>query len=456
MKFKLALLLIIFSMPKFILALTENDFAYIAETQTSLNTPFYELEIPTIVYESITRADLGDLRVLNGEGQVVPHGLRTIAAKRSQKTETINVPFFPLYQQTGQTTTDLHLNIKRNSQGEVINIHSRLPKDTKDNRLSGYLLDLREWNKPVQQIKVNWKNSGNASFIRKLKVSKSHDLEHWQVVATGKALVNMSYQNHHLVENTINVTSAQTHYLRLEFEDQQPGLELESIQVINTQSSRTKKENWKTVSVQAEKISGEYVFDNNLKSLVRQLEIKLPENNTVVNVQVLSRTNPEQVWRYRGSSLLYRLSVNGANIEKSTVNISANNDAQWLLRFDQQGGGIGTGSPEVKLSWQPQQLIFVARGEPPYRVVWGSTRVKPVNINANQLLPNMTNHSVKNENMISEALLLPRTMRPVNTQVLQPKEKEINWQYWILWSVLVGAVLMLIWMAVRLMKKMAD
>lgn len=456
MKFKLTLLLVIFTLSKLVLALSQDDFAYIAETQTSMETPFYELEIPTVIYEGITRPDLGDLRVLNGDGHVVPHGLRATAMKRSQKTETKNVPFFPLYQQAGQTTADLHLNIKRNTQGEVINIHSRLPKDSKDNRLSGYLLDLREWNKPIQQITVNWKKTDNASFIRKLRISKSHNLERWRFLAAGKALVNMSYQNHQLIENTINLSSAKTNYLRLMFQDQKPGLEIESIEVTHTKSSQTKQQNWKDISIKPTKNAGEYSFTNNLKSLARQLDIKLPENNTVVRVQVLSRINPEQTWRYRGSTLLYRLSVNGTHLEKSKINLSTNRDTQWLIRFDQQGGGIGSGTPKVKLSWYPQQLVFVARGQPPYRVVWGSTHVKPVNINANQLLPNRTNHNITDENMISTALLLSDTMRPINKHVLQPKEKEINWQHWILWIVLVGAAVMLIWMAMRLMKKMAD
>lgn len=456
MKSKLTLLILLLSSPKIILALTEHDFAYIAETQTSMDTPYYELEIPAVVYESITRPDLGDLRVLNGDGQVVPHGLRAAAMKRSDSTQTINMPFFPLYQQTGQATTDLHLNIKRNNQGEVINIHSRLPKDNKDNRLSGYLLDLRQWNKPISQLKINWKNTDNATFIRKLNISKSADLERWSAVAHGKTLVNMSYQNHQLVENTINLTMPKTNYLRLVFDDNKPGLEVESIEVTHSQSSFEKHQNWKSVSIKPSSVAGEYMFDYSLKSLARQLDIKLPENNTVVRVQVLSRATEQQTWQHRGSTLLYRLTVSGADIDKTKINVSANSDAHWLLRFDQQGGGIGSGLPKVKLAWQPQQLVFVARGQPPYRVVWGSTRVKPVNINANQLLPNTLNNSASDTSMISPALLLSDTKRTVNKHALMPKEKEINWRQWILWIVLVTAAAMLVWMAMRLMKKMAD
>jgi hypothetical protein len=455
MKLKLSVLLCTLALPKLLLAIGQHDFAYIAETETTENTPFYELEIPTVVYETITRTDLGDLRVLNGEGEVVPHGLRSAKIEQHEKVEKANIPFFPLYQQSEQPESDLSLNIQRGPSGEIININSRIPGN-KDQRLSGYLLDLRKWNKPISKIIVNWKNPGKESFIRKLRISKSHNLERWQYVASGKTLINMAYQNHKLTEKAIKLQVAKTNYLQLRFEDQQPGLEVDSIQVFHTESTYKKLRNRKTVNLKKTNEEGEFTFKPGLKTLARALEVKLPDNNTVVRVKVFSRSSDEQEWLHRGSALLYRLTVNDTSIEQSTVNIYANRDSQWLIKFDQQGGGIGSGLPEVKLSWYPQTLVFVARGEAPYRVAWGSTRVKRVSVNANQLLPNLNKNGLNNENIISTAVLLSDTMRPVNKQMLQPKEKEINWQHWILWIVLVAAALMLIWMGVRLTKKMAD
>ena len=456
MKSKFYVLLFIFALPKLLLAISEKDFAYMAEITTSSTTPYYEMEIPTRVYETITRSDLGDMRVLNANNEVVPHGLRLPALIRNEKTDAVRVPFFPLYQQAGQSGNDLQLNIQRNDKGDIINIHNRPATENKDKRLAGYLLDLREWDKPVQKLKINWKNPENKSFIRKLRVAQSHDLERWQHVASGKTLVNMSYQNHKLKENTINLRAINTNYLRLTFEDEEDGLEFESVAVSFTQEIRQKQQNWKTVSLKANAETGEYTFKNNLKTLARELSIKLPQNNTVVKAVIFSRVDDKQPWQQRGSALLYRLTVNGNSIEKSKVAISSQRDKYWMIRFDQQGGGIGSGLPIVKFSWYPQQLVFVARGDAPFHLAWGSTHVNPVKLNANQLLPNINSASISQENIISTAQLLTDTMRTVNAKMLQPKEKEPDWKNWILWSVLTLSALMLIWMAVRLMKKMAD
>lgn len=458
MKHKFSFLILLIVLPKIIFALSEHDFAYIGEIQTQANTPFYELDIPSAVYETISRADLGDLRVLNGNGQVVPHGLRSMAMIRTNKTDVINPPFYPLYQQTGESVNDLHLSIKRNSQGEVINIHSYSPKQSKTKLLSGYLLDLRKWKKPVDEIKVVWKNPDGKSFIRKLNISQSSNLETWRLIALGKTLVNLSYQNHQLTNDTITLNHSKAKYIRIMFSDKKAGLELKSIQVSHTKQSTSQQRNWQAVSVSTTNRAGEYTFHHKLKTLARQLQIKLPENNTVVRVMVLSRINKDQPWIHRGSTLLYRLSVNGSDIEKSNINISASRDNQWLLRFDQQGGGIGSGLPKVKLEWQPQQLVFVARGEPPFRVVWGSAQIQPMLINANQLLPISIKNTSDNTNykssIVSTAELQIDTIRSINKKVLTPKPKEINWQQWMLWILLVSAAAILIWMAVRLMKKM--
>jgi len=455
MKSKITFFILLCTLPKLIFAISEHDFAYIADIQTHNSTPFYEIEIPSEVYKTISRPDLGDLRVLNGDGQVIPHGLRMMAIKKNTNTEIKNVPFFPLYQQTGQLVTDLHLNIKRNSQGEVISIRSGLPKDNKENILTGYLLDLREWKHPISQLKFDWKNTDGTSFIRKLNISKSTNLERWSPIATGKTLVNLTYQNHQLSENTINLSSSSGNYLRILFADKKPGLEIDSVQVAYKKSYSQRQSNWQPIVLNKTENTGEYSFEHKIKSLARQLDIKLPENNTVVRVQILSRSNDEQPWRSRGSTLLYRLSVNGTDIEKSTINISASRDTSWLIRFDQQGGGIGSGFPSVKLAWQPQQLVFIARGEAPYRMVWGSAKINPVVINANKLLP-VTDNNMTTDNMISQAELLSDTIRSINKNALEPKSKEINWKHWILWIALITAALMLIYMAVRLMKKMSE
>jgi len=61
-----------------------EDFAYGMAIRADAQDALYEIEIPAAVYRGVTRADLGDVRVFNGQGEVVPHSLRPRAAASSE------------------------------------------------------------------------------------------------------------------------------------------------------------------------------------------------------------------------------------------------------------------------------------------------------------------------------------------------------------------------------------
>jgi len=451
--------IVFLSSPAISLAISENDFAYKAVLGTDASTPFYELEIPEIVYRNVSRDDLGDIRVLNGAGSVVPHGIRNLAAEKTSKINLKPVPYFPLFEIEGSVPGSLHLNIQRSSSGEVIDIQSGGTEHNANQRLVGYLLDLREWKQAIETLKFSWKAGEDISFIRKLELSVSDDLSNWKSVSQDNTLVNLSYQKNILIEDTLKLSIASAKYLRVIYADNKPGLEINNITVSNTQSSLKNEINWKRSVVSqhgdSEKTkAGEYYFNHELKTTLNKLRVKLPENNTVVKVNVFSRANKDNIWRHRGSAVLYRLSVDGINIQHTDISVNSSRDTQWKLQIDQQGGGIGSGLPEIYLAWQPQQLVFVARGQAPYTLVWGSARVPPVTQDASKILVGVNQKSITS--MLANAIWLDNTVSNVNLRSLETANKPVNWRQWFLWAVLVIAALLLIWMAVRLMGKMAE
>ena len=451
--------IVFLSVPTISQAISENDFAYKAVLGTDSSTPFYELEIPEIVYQNVSRDDLGDIRVLNSEGSVVPHGIRYLATEKTSKIKSKSVTYFPLYESEGTVSGSLHLNIQRSSSGEVVDIQSDSTEHNANQRLIGYLLDLREWKQAVETLKFSWKAEEGISFIRKLELSVSDDLSNWKPVSQDNTLVNLSYQKNILIEDTLKLSISSAKYLRVIYADNKPGLEINNITVSNTQSSLKNKINWKKSVVSQQDDSektkeGVYFFKHELKTTLNKLRVKLPENNTVVKVNVLSRVNKDNTWRHRGSAVLYRLSVDGINIHHTDISVSSTRDTQWKLQIDQQGGGLGSGLPEIYLAWQPQQLVFVARGQAPYTLVWGSARVPPVTQDASKILVGVNQKN--SMSMLANAIWLENTVSNVNLMSLETANKPVNWSKWFLWAVLVIAALLLIWMAVRLMGKMAE
>ena len=53
-----------------------QDFAYGIEVHADVQDALYEIELPAAVYRGVTRSDLGDIRVFNAQGEVVPYAFK--------------------------------------------------------------------------------------------------------------------------------------------------------------------------------------------------------------------------------------------------------------------------------------------------------------------------------------------------------------------------------------------
>ena len=55
--------------------LAPADFAYGLALEVDQDAPLYEVDLPQSIYEAVTQRNLGDIRVFNQQGEVVPHTL---------------------------------------------------------------------------------------------------------------------------------------------------------------------------------------------------------------------------------------------------------------------------------------------------------------------------------------------------------------------------------------------
>ena len=90
------------------------------------------LELPRAVYRGAVRPDLGDLRVFNGAGEVVPHAFRPRASVETQKRAPVALPVFPVYGDDPKQLDGLSLRVERNASGTIVQLdeRSRAPAST--------------------------------------------------------------------------------------------------------------------------------------------------------------------------------------------------------------------------------------------------------------------------------------------------------------------------------------
>ncbi len=132
----------------------------------------YEIEIPAAVYRGVTRADLGDVRVFNGQGEVVPHSLRPRAAPSSESGPAMSLPGFPIYGEVTDRIEDLNVHVEKRADGTIVSVRGQAETSASKKRQRGYLLDASALRQAIQALRFEWQ-SGADGFVGSVRVEGS-------------------------------------------------------------------------------------------------------------------------------------------------------------------------------------------------------------------------------------------------------------------------------------------
>ena len=430
--------------------LKPQDFAYGIPLNFSGQDALYQTTLPLSVYQNTLRGDLGDLRVFNAQGEVVPHKLRQPDNSSLSQPTLGALVFFPLQGAPGSGLDQLSVSIKRNAAGTLINIGSQ-GKPASSAKLSGYLIDASAIKQSMQALELDWPASSE-SFVGTLQIENSDNLRGWHTIVHGAPLLNMQFAGHQLLQKRIAFPAMNAKYLRLSWPAEQKPLRLSSINAELAGARIDSPLSWLTVkgSEDADK-PGDYQFDLGAHLPLQRVRVELPQMNTLVQAGLFSKARAEDAWRPASNNMLYKLHSEGQDLINPDIAV-ASNHRYWLLRVEQNSGGLGAGMPQMQVGWHPQQLLFVTRGQPPFQLAYGSTEVKPAEFQIQNLLPSGENGS---------ALKIKTAQTGIQISLggeerMVPAPLPRPWKKWILWAVLGIAVVLLGWMAYRLVKQMEN
>lgn len=439
------LLVLLALAPALAFAEAPNDYAYGAPIATSASTPFQRIALPTAVYGVLTQADLRDLRVFNGAGEVVPHALEPRPSTRLEAAAAIAVALFPLPRAKASATDGLAVRVERRSDGTVVSV--REAAQGAGDAPGAWLLDASQLKRTVRALELTPVDR-QAQFAGRMRVEASDDLEHWRVLAAGAPLLVTHAGGQTLSRLRIEWPPTEARYWRLSWTDDaaSPNVSFAGAKLEPAQTAREPARVWQRIEpLRARLEPGEYAYALPAGAPVDRLRVRLPQTNSVVPVSVLTRATTERDWRMIGNHTVYRLERDGAEVENPDLALSPSREL--LLRFDTRGGGPGGGTPAVDIGWIPHTLVFAARGSAPFVLVYGSAAAKPAAYPIASLVPGYGNED--NARLIGDAAL-GEPVRAGGERRLKP---QVDLKRWILWGVLGVAVLLLGWMAYRLWRQ---
>ncbi|MDH5179417.1 MAG: DUF3999 domain-containing protein [Gammaproteobacteria bacterium] len=407
------------------------------------NHAVYQLDLPSDVYRTAIYHNLADLRVFNRQQVPVPYQIRHVSTTIKESARH-RLGFFPLY-----GSFDSHIKqikVETNSRGAIVNI--RNIKQT-DKVVTAYLIDASQLAQPPAVLEIDWAVNWEANLLYRIKVESSDDLQHWQTLVGSATLAALDYAGQRLLQKEIRLPQHKAKYYRLSRLDKSHALTLRNVDALSSTSRIDMQRQWYKVSGEHQENHKVYHFQTGAWWPVDRLRLIMPENNTVANIILRSRHDEKSPWRERYRGLVFDLNMNGQTLQSSDITLPLVTDRHWQLELTGDAR-LGTGQiPHLNLGWLPYQLNFVAQGDGPYIMAFGSVEVN----RADFAMYDLMNKLVKDQTVI-QAAGLGEKIDLGGAGKLQQAPKPIAWQTWLVWVIMLLGVALMAWMAISLYRQM--
>lgn len=432
--------------------LAPEQFAYGLPLNISGEQAFYELELPLAVYQSSQRDDLGDIRVFNAAGKIVPHALRSPSNQtQRQNVVTTELPFFPLSRQTQAPDGDLSIHVERTVEGTIVDVQVNGRENLQSNAATySYLIDASALKRKIDALELLWAVDSTA-FLAEIAVETSKDLVSWEPLTTA-AVGRLVYQDFRLDQNKIVLPRSNSRYLRLTWPIAQPMAELTKVLVLTEQSSVIERPAQRRLLLASEAV-GERRYRVDLQGAlpVAAVTIVLAGKNSLAAGLLFSSNEIKGPMQKRWQGLAYTLTTNGSTLTNGAVTMTPTRQRYWDLLISESEAGLSV-APRLEFTWQPDRLVFLAQGAGPYTVAYGNAKVEPTNFHMDALLQRST--------AATRQSLQPQQVQPGEAILLGGEESAarppLPWKQYILWGVLFLGVLLIGGMSYSLYRKLHD
>jgi hypothetical protein len=319
-----------------------------------------------------------------------------------------------------------------------------------DSRISAYIIDASTFKQRPSGLRIAWEGIGT-SFSVLVNVEGSDDLERWHTMKRNASLVRLNFGGQTLRRQVIELPATDAKYMRMSWPAQ--GVQVISVQALFPDELSINRQVRQWVDVTGNAVEEEepaYEYKNDAQFPIDAVNLKLPERNSLVRARVLSRSDEQSKWRYQVRNLFYTLTVDGTLIENNPVSVCCTADRYWRIETG-VASGMGSVIPVLQLGWIPHELVFVARGEGPFTLAYGSAVVGT----SKQPLDAMLGvFGKEKEKIFLKKARIEKEIVLGGEQCLIPPKPPRPLKQWILWAVLVAGVFLLGIMVWRLFGQM--
>jgi len=413
-----------------------HDFAYGMPIKVTAEGAAYRLTVPIEVYKGVAHDDLSDLRIFNARGDVVPYEIKSAANSAPTRSPGVLLPLFPLRADARASLNGVRITVQ--SAGAAVDLRTSPGAASPPTVITSYVLDARASDQPLSAFLLHWP-AGAAEFSGAVRVESSDDLRVWRVARDDIPVLNLHTGGAELVQSRVDFPSTEAKFWRLSWLGAPAPFELLSVTGEPTPQPLSSRQSSVTVSGSAvAKKDNELAFDLGARLPVTQVNLLLPDANSVLKIELLSRSSATDPWHTVSREEFYRVNTSSSEHSNEPISIPKNLDRFWLVRQVQPAGPIGP--LRLEAMWDAKDVLFLARGAGPFLLAYGNGSASAASVSLDSLLKEITVMPA----LTGSSFALGGADR------LRLPPRTVPWKLAVLWTALGMGVLLLAWMAYRL------
>lgn len=413
--------------------------------------PLQQLEVPAAVYAGVVSPQLADVAVFDATGVAVPHVFCAPPSHTADFLERFPLPVYPV--RLAQPSTGSSAEVRTDAGGIAIT----LPQSNRETvAVSAYELDLSQIAAEATSLQLGWSSPKGLSEVH-LKVEQSDTAGRWQMVVSDAVLKRLTAEGQTLETADIALPRARYQRLRLTPHDA-AGTVIESAELF-TQTVQTRPERLtrftavqtgqqEDLALPAGTVAFGYLSDTLAPLTWARLQPFEPNSRKTVQLQ--SRSRPDAPWQTHWAGEVFSLLVQSVEHRNADIALPAVRHREWRALVE---GGNPRTQLLIDFGYSPELLRFVAQGQGPYQLAYGSAAASALPSAATAceslLQPLLAEATTsEREQLIGTADYGPaQVLAGAAARQPLPVEEPPLWHRGLLWGVLLLAVALLLWMA---------
>jgi hypothetical protein len=426
---------------------TPDDYAQGMEISSPSGLPLVETTLPDAVYQTVTRTDLGDIRVFNAEGRPVPHAFCTAPTALEPTITEHPLPVFELRDapQVANDGSRIEVQTPSGTQVNVLEAGSNQPVAA-NGRI--HIIDARESQEPIRAIQFDWQSPDGASQAQ-VSIEASNDLDKWRVLVPASTLLFATRGEQELKRERIELPEHAYDYLRVQRTDGGPPLTIAGVTAERVTAAQEIEPVWFMATNHVTDDIDVLFYDTGRRAPVTYARLRLSQENSSVRVTLHSRDDAKAPWSERWIGEAYRIVTDTQRRESPPGQFAATSDRYWRLKIAKDPQLYR--DTVLELGYRPARLRFLAQGTGPYTLAYGSQRAEVAAASScDSLLADFG--SEERSKLVGEGVFQTARVLGGDT-ALRPVPKKTPVRLVVLWAVLIVGVGMLVAMALVLLKR---